>query len=74
VRIFTDGDYVVAQTDYNFGGPKVGFDVFRFDGDNIVEHWDNLQNKCAATPNPSGRTQHDGLTKVTDFDKTNANK
>ena len=48
VRIFTDGDYVVAQTDYNFGGPKVGFYVFRFDGDNIVEHWDNLQNKCAA--------------------------
>ncbi len=22
VRIFADGDYVVAQTDYNFGGPK----------------------------------------------------
>ena len=39
VRIFADGDYVVAQTDYNFGGPKVGFDVFRFDGDKIVEHW-----------------------------------
>ena len=53
VRMFADGDYVVAQTDYNFGGPKVGFDVFRFDGDKIVEHWDNLQDKCAA-PNPSG--------------------
>ena len=23
VRSFVDGDYVVAQTDYNFGGPKV---------------------------------------------------
>ena len=22
VRIFADGDFVVAQTDYNFGGPK----------------------------------------------------
>ena len=53
VRMFADGDYVVAQTDYNFGGPKVGFDVFRFDGDKIVEHWDNLHDKCAA-PNPSG--------------------
>jgi predicted SnoaL-like aldol condensation-catalyzing enzyme len=73
VRIFADGDFVVAQTDYNFGGPKVGFDVFRFDGDKIVEHWDNLQDKCAA-PNPSGRTQLDGPTKVTDFDKTDANK
>ena len=71
VRIFTDGDYVVAQTDYNFGGPKVGFDVFRFDGDKIVEHWDNLQEKCAA-PNPSGRTQLDGPTKVTDVDQTDA--
>jgi len=73
VRIFADGDYVVAQTDYNFGGPKVGFDVFRFDGDKIVEHWDNLQDKCAA-PNPSGRTQLDGPTKVADLDKTDANK
>ncbi len=73
VRIFADGDYVVAQTDYNFGGPKVGFDVFRFDGDKIIEHWDNLQDKCAA-PNPSGRTQLDGPTKVIDFDKTDANK
>jgi predicted SnoaL-like aldol condensation-catalyzing enzyme len=73
VRSFADGDYVIAQTDYNFGGPKVGFDVFRFDGDKIVEHWDNLQDKCAA-PNISGRTQLDGPTKVTDLDKTDANK
>ena len=73
VRIFADGDYVVAQTDYNFGGPKVGFDVFRFSGDKIVEHWGNLQDKCAA-PNPSGRTQLDGPTKVADLDKTDANK
>jgi predicted SnoaL-like aldol condensation-catalyzing enzyme len=73
VRIFADGDYVVAQTDYNFGDPKVGFDVFRFDRDKIVEHWGNLQDKCAA-PNPSGRTQLDGPTKVTDVDKTDGNK
>src|SRR6202162_3444434 len=73
VRIFVDGDYVAAQTDYNFSGPKVGFDVFRFDRDKIVEYWDNLQDKCAA-PNPSGRTQLDGPTKVADLDKTDANK
>ena len=73
VRSFADGDYVAAQTAYNFGGPKVGFDVFRLNGDKIVEHWDNLQDKCAA-PNPSGRTQLDGATKVTDFDKSDANK
>jgi predicted SnoaL-like aldol condensation-catalyzing enzyme len=73
VRVFADGDYVVAQTDYNFGGPRVGFDVFRFAGDKIVEHWDNLEDKCKA-PNVSGRTQLDGPTKVTDLDKTDANK
>jgi predicted SnoaL-like aldol condensation-catalyzing enzyme len=73
VRIFADDDYVVAHTDYNFGGPKVGFDIFRFDGDKIIEHWDNLEDKCAA-PNLSGRTQLDGPTTVTDFDKTDANK
>jgi predicted SnoaL-like aldol condensation-catalyzing enzyme len=73
VRIFADGDYVVAQTEYNFDGPKVGFDVFRFSGDKIVEHWGNVQDKCAA-PNPSGRTQLDGPTKVADLDKTDANK
>ena len=73
VRIFADGDYVVAQSDYFFDGPKVGFDVFRFDGDKIVEHWDNLQQKCAM-PNQSGRTQLDGPTKVTDRGATEANK
>jgi predicted SnoaL-like aldol condensation-catalyzing enzyme len=73
VRIFADGDYVVAQTEYNFDSPKIGFDVFRFDRDKIVEYWDNLQDKCAA-PNPSGRTQLDGPTKVADLDKTDANK
>jgi predicted SnoaL-like aldol condensation-catalyzing enzyme/DNA-directed RNA polymerase subunit RPC12/RpoP len=28
VRAFEDGDYVVCQTDYNFFGPKAGFDIF----------------------------------------------
>ena len=59
VRAFTDGDYVVSHTDYNFFGPKVGFDIFRFEDGLIVEHWDNLTVK-ADTPNPSGRTQLDG--------------
>ncbi|MBR6438445.1 MAG: hypothetical protein IKS65_04605, partial [Bacteroidales bacterium] len=29
VRAFEDGNYVVCQTDYNFFGPKAGFDIFR---------------------------------------------
>lgn len=58
-RIFQDGDYVIAHTDYNFFGPKVGFDIFRFENGLIVEHWDNLQEKPVA-PNPSGNTMLDG--------------
>ncbi|GAA0825477.1 MULTISPECIES: nuclear transport factor 2 family protein [Marinomonas] len=73
VRAFEDGDYVFTQTDYNFFGPKVGFDVFRFDNGQIVEHWDNLIAK-ADKPNPSGHTQLDGALTVTDLDKTAENK
>ncbi|MCS5422847.1 MULTISPECIES: nuclear transport factor 2 family protein [Psychrilyobacter] len=72
VRVFEDGDYVFAQTDYEFFGPKVGFDVFRFENGKIVEHWDNLGEKKG--PNPSGHTQLDGATEVTDLDKTEENK
>ncbi len=73
VRIFQDGDHVIAHTDYHFFGPKIGFDIFRFENGLIVEHWDNLQEK-PATLNPSGRTMRDGMTKITDLDKTVANK
>lgn len=71
-RAFQDGNYVFTHTDYNFFGPKVGFDVFRFEDGLIVEHWDNLAEITAA--NPSGRTQLDGPTEVTDLDKTEQNK
>ncbi|MEZ8628912.1 hypothetical protein AB6D56_00080 [Vibrio lentus] len=71
-RSFQDGDYVVIHTEYNFFGPKAGFDVFRFEDGLIVEHWDNLQE--LAKPNTSGRTQFDGSTKVVDLDKTEENK
>ena len=72
VRSFEDGDYVFTHTEYDFFGPKAGFDVFRFEDGLIVEHWDNLLE--VQQPNPSGRTQFDGTTKVTDLDKTEANK
>jgi predicted SnoaL-like aldol condensation-catalyzing enzyme len=73
VRLLEDGDFVVAHTEYDFFGPKVGFDVFRFEGEQIVEHWDNLA-ALSAAPNPSGRTQLDGPTEVVDRDRTAANK
>lgn len=72
VRSFTDGNFVFTHTDYNFFGPKVGFDIFRFENGKIVEHWDNLQETAA--PNPSGHTMIDGATAIKDLDKTEANK
>lgn len=72
IRAFEDGDFVFAHTNYDFFGPKIGFDIFRFEDGKIVEHWDNLQE--TAKPNPSGHTMIDGVTEVKDFDKTEANK
>lgn len=71
-RVFQDDDIVFIHTEYNVFGPKVGFDVFRFEDGLIVEHWDNLQE--ATPPNPSGNTLIDGGTIVKDLDKTEANK
>jgi len=72
-RMFQDGDLVFAHTEYNFFGPKIGFDIFRFEGGKIVEHWDNLQ-ETPTKPNPSGRTMIDGPVQATDLDKTGENK
>ncbi len=72
LRSFQDGDYTFSHTKYDFFGPKSGFDIFRFEDDKIVEHWDNLT--PITPPNPSNRTQFDGATEITDRDKTAANK
>ena len=43
LRGFEDGDYVFLHTHYVFFGRDiVGFDIFRFEGAKVVEHWDNL--------------------------------
>lgn len=73
VRVFQDGEYVFAHTDYNFFGPKIGFDVFKFENGKIVEHWDNLQ-QTPSGPNPSGHTMTDGPVEAVDTAKTEANK
>jgi predicted SnoaL-like aldol condensation-catalyzing enzyme len=72
VRVFSDGDYVVAHSEYDFFGPKAGFDIFRFENGKIVEHWDNLQPTVEETA--SGRSQTDGPSTIVDLDKTEANK
>jgi predicted SnoaL-like aldol condensation-catalyzing enzyme len=73
VRVLQDGDFVFSHTDYNFFGPKISFDIFRFEDGKIVEHWDNLQEKPAKA-NPSNHSMTDGPTDVKDMDKTDANK
>jgi predicted SnoaL-like aldol condensation-catalyzing enzyme len=74
IRVFQDGDFVFTHTDYEFfGTAKVGFDIFRFEGKQIVEHWDNLQDK-PKQPNPSGRGMLDGPSEVLDRERTADNK
>ena len=76
IRAFEDGDYVFLQNVYNFAGAgeQVAFDIFRFDSDGeVAEHWDNLA-ALATEPNPSGHTQTDGTTEITDLDKTEENR
>jgi len=72
VRSFQDGNFVFTHNEYNFFGPKIGFDIFRFEDGKVVEHWDNLQE--TAKPNASGHTMIDGSTTIKDLDKTEANK
>ena len=73
VRVFEDGDYVFAHTEYNFFGPKIGFDIFRYEDGLVVEHWDNLQ-EASTKPSPSGHTMTDGPTTASDTERTEANK
>src|SRR6204780_1435217 len=70
-RVFEDGDYVFAHTEYNFFGPRIGFDIFRFEDGLIGEHWDNLH-ETATEPSPSGHTMIDGSREVSDLDQTSA--
>lgn len=73
-RVIADDDLVVFHGRYEGFGPSpmIAFDVFRVADGKIVEHWDNLIPEAA--PNPSGHTQIDGATEISDVDKTEANK
>jgi predicted SnoaL-like aldol condensation-catalyzing enzyme len=73
VRVFQDGDHVFTHNEYDFFGPKIGFDIFRFEQNKIVEHWDNLQETPVA-PSPSGHSMIDGPTEAEDLERTGQNK
>ena len=72
VRIFSDNDYVFAHTEYDFDTSRIGFEIFRFEDDLTVEHWDNIQPREG--PNPSGHSMVDGPTEATDLDRTKDNR
>ena len=72
VRIFSDGDFVFAHTEYDFKQSNIGFEIFRFEGEKTVEHWDNIQSREG--PNPSGHTMVDGTIEATDRNLTESNR
>ena len=72
VRAFEDGDFVFGHTEYDFASRKIGFEVFRFDDDRAVEHWDNIQERLG--PNQSDRSMVDGPTAAVDLDLTESNR
>ncbi len=72
VRVFEDGDYVFAHTEYDFSTRNIGFEIFRFEDGQAVEHWDNIQKR--KEPNHSGHSMVDGITEITDLDKTESNR
>lgn len=72
VRAFSDGDFVFAHTEYDFASAKIGFEVFRFEDDLAVEHWDNIQERQG--PNPSGHSMVDGPTEATNLERTEINR
>jgi predicted SnoaL-like aldol condensation-catalyzing enzyme len=72
VRVFEDGDFVFAHTEYDFATRNIGFEIFRFENGQAVEHWDNIQKRKG--PNSSGHTMVDGETIVMDYEKTEGNR
>ncbi|MEM9470893.1 MAG: nuclear transport factor 2 family protein [Pseudomonadota bacterium] len=72
VRAFEDGDFVFAHTEYDFSRRNIGFEVFRFEGEQAIEHWDNIQKRQG--PNQSGRSMVDGPTQADDHELTETNR
>ncbi len=72
VRAFEDGDFVFAHTEYDFSRRNIGFEVFRFEDGQAVEHWDNIQKRMG--PNGSDHSMVDGPTEVRDVEQTEENR
>lgn len=77
LRVFEDGDYVFAQTLTSRPDDSIEltFDIFRYEGDKIVEHWDNSSVFHAPSDTAVFQSAYIGnITAVTDLDKCAENK
>ncbi|MBK8207591.1 MAG: nuclear transport factor 2 family protein [Planctomycetes bacterium] len=72
VRLFQDGEFVVAHSDVWLGAPLAVFDVWRVRDGMLVEHWDCMQPQPEESVN--GHSMLDGATAIADKGKTDANK
>ena len=72
VRAFEDGNFVFAHTEYDFASRKIGFEIFRFEDGQAVEHWDNIQERLG--PNQSHHSMVDGPTESIDLELTEINR
>jgi predicted SnoaL-like aldol condensation-catalyzing enzyme len=72
VRAFEDGDFVFGHTEYDFASRRIGFEVFRFEDGQAVEHWDNIQARLG--PNEAGRSMVDGPVDAVDLGQTESNR
>ena len=62
-RVLQDGDFVFAHTEYDFFGPKIGFDIFRFEGrPRSSSTGTTFRRRRRRTA--SGRTMIDGPTEI----------
>lgn len=55
-RVFADGDFVIVHGRYTGGDSKtlVAVDIFRFENDKVIEHWDVLQDEVPAAQTVTG--------------------
>ncbi|MGH7457367.1 MAG: nuclear transport factor 2 family protein, partial [bacterium] len=71
-RVLAEGEYVVLHSDFDWGGRKAVFEIFRFEDGLAAEHWSGIQNHPEQTAN--GHSMVDGETTIKDRDKTELNK
>jgi predicted SnoaL-like aldol condensation-catalyzing enzyme len=73
VRVLVDGPYVAVHSETTLpSGNTTSWDIFRFEQDQITEHWNTRQ--PINPPNSAGHTELDGQATVTDPEATESNK